>query len=63
MLANETFSRAQSADPEYVLAWVGQGVIAAIYGEAEQAQELFQHAFEISDHSLVGPLFHPRGYP
>lgn len=52
-LANEAFSRAQSTDPEYALAWVGQGLIAGIFGEPDQAQELFQHAFEISDHSIV----------
>ncbi|KAA8909787.1 hypothetical protein FN846DRAFT_941480 [Sphaerosporella brunnea] len=53
MLANEAFSRAQSTDPEYALAWVGQGIIATILGESREAQELFQHAFEISDQSLV----------
>jgi superkiller protein 3 len=53
MLANEAFSRAQSTDPEYSLAWVGQGIIAAILGESREAQELFQHAFEISDQGLV----------
>ena len=53
LLANEAFSRAQSTDPEYALAWVGQGLIAMIFGEMRNAQELFQHAFEISDQSLV----------
>ncbi|KAI5789864.1 hypothetical protein FPQ18DRAFT_38049 [Pyronema domesticum] len=53
LLANEAFSRAQSTDPEYALAWVGQGIIAGILGEAREAQELFQHAFEISDQSLT----------
>lgn len=53
MLANETFSRAQSTDPEYALAWVGQGVLAEILGDEEEAQGLFQHAFDIADHSLV----------
>ena len=53
MLANEAFSRAQSTDPEYALAWVGQRILATILGDEEEAQGLFQHAFDISDHSLV----------
>lgn len=55
-LANEAFSKAQSADPEYALAWVGQGLIASIMGDADQALELFEHAFEISESSSVRPL-------
>ncbi|RPA93643.1 protein prenylyltransferase [Choiromyces venosus 120613-1] len=50
-LANEAFSRAQSADPEYALAWVGQGIIAAMTGNEADAQDLFEHAFEIADNS------------
>jgi superkiller protein 3 len=52
-LANEGFSRAQSADPEYALAWVGQGLIATLVNSAREAQELFEHAFEIADSSSV----------
>ncbi|KAL7276275.1 Superkiller protein 3 [Rhizina undulata] len=48
-LANEAFSKAQSADPEYALAWVGQGIIAALIDEAEEAQGLFEHAFSIAE--------------
>lgn len=54
-LANEAFSRAQSADPEYALAWVGQGLIASLLGQGDQALELFEHAFEISESSSVNP--------
>ncbi|CUS14034.1 unnamed protein product [Tuber aestivum] len=50
-LANEAFSRAQSADPEYALAWVGQGIIASMTGNEADAQDLFEHAFEIADSS------------
>lgn len=53
-LANEAFSKAQSADPEYALAWVGQGLIASLLGETGEALELFEHAFEISESSSVG---------
>lgn len=52
-LANEAFSRAQSADPEYALAWAGQGIVASLYGYRNQALELFEHAFEISESSSV----------
>jgi superkiller protein 3 len=52
-LANEAFSRAQSADPEYALAWVGQGFVAALMNIAGESQELFEHAFEIADSSSV----------
>ena len=61
MLANETFSRAQSTDPEYALAWVGQGVLATILGDDTEAQELFQHAFDISDHASVSVLKEKQG--
>lgn len=55
-LANEAFSRAQSVDPEYALAWVGQGLIASLLGDTDQALELFEHAFEISESSSVNLL-------
>lgn len=46
-LANQAFSRAQSSDPDYTLAWIGQGMVAALLGEVADAQELFEHAFQI----------------
>ena len=50
-MAREAFIRAQSADPAYANAWLGQGLIASgTLGEAE-ARELFTHAFEIADGS------------
>lgn len=48
-LASEAFTRAQSVDPEYTSAWIGQGLVSMIAGEYKAAQELFEHAFEISD--------------
>jgi len=48
-LASEAFTRAQSVDPEYAYAWIGQGLVSVLGGEFEAAQELFEHAFEISD--------------
>lgn len=45
-LANAAFSRAQSADPDYAQAWLGQGILADQLGETEEAYILFTHAFE-----------------
>ncbi len=52
-LANEAFTRAQSTDPDYAHAWLGQGLLAANLGEVEEAQTLFSHAFEITDASSI----------
>jgi superkiller protein 3 len=52
-LANEAFTRAQSADPDYAYAWLGQGLLAALIGDAREAQGLFTHAFDISGASSV----------
>ena len=48
-LANDAFARAQSADPTYAHAWLGQGLLAHLLGEAKEAQNLYAHAFEIAD--------------
>ena len=45
-LANAAFSRAQSTDPDYAPAWLGQGILADQLGETEEAFTLFTHAFE-----------------
>ena len=50
-LANQAFARAQSADPDYAHAWVGQGMLATYLGENKEAYTLFTHAFEIADSS------------
>ena len=52
-LANDAFARAQSTDPDYSYAWVGQGILATLLGEANEAQGLFTHAFEIADSSSL----------
>ncbi|KAI9787609.1 MAG: Superkiller protein 3 [Geoglossum umbratile] len=52
-LANDSFTRAQSTDPDYAHAWVGQGLLAILLGDPKEAQLLFEHAFEISDSSSV----------
>ncbi|KAK9365405.1 hypothetical protein V1509DRAFT_675777 [Lipomyces kononenkoae] len=50
-LANLAFNRAQSTDPDFVMSWIGQGIVAAAVGEEDEAQELFEHSFAISNGS------------
>ncbi|KAF2130163.1 TPR-like protein [Dothidotthia symphoricarpi CBS 119687] len=52
-LAHVAFSRAQSQDPDYALAWVGEGIVALLFGDAKEALSHFTHAFELSDSSLL----------
>ncbi|RVX75412.1 hypothetical protein B0A52_00765 [Exophiala mesophila] len=52
-LANEAFTRAQSEDPEFADAWIGQGLLATLVGQVNEARGLFMHAFEIADSSLL----------
>ncbi|RAR12168.1 tpr-like protein [Stemphylium lycopersici] len=52
-LAHTAFSRAQSQDPDYSLAWVGEGIIALLTGDANEAFSHFTHAFELSESSLL----------
>ncbi|KAF7198118.1 Superkiller protein 3 [Pseudocercospora fuligena] len=48
-LAHQSFGRAQSTDPDYAHAWVGEGMIALVTGDVREALNHFTHAFEISD--------------
>ena len=50
-LANEAFTRAQSSDPDYALAWTGQAFLAVQLADPKEARTLFTHAFEISGSS------------
>ncbi|KAE8548695.1 hypothetical protein EYB25_009076 [Talaromyces marneffei] len=52
-LANEAFTRGQSADPDYAPAWLGQGIVALLFGDPSEARALFRHGFEISTSSLT----------
>lgn len=54
-LANEAFTRAQSTDPDYSPAWIGQGFLALLFGDPNEARGLFEHAFDIADSSLIIP--------
>ena len=52
-LAHQAFGRAQSTDPDYAHAWVGEGLIALLLGDAKEAFSHFTHAFEISHSSSL----------
>ncbi|KAH7094860.1 hypothetical protein FB567DRAFT_574771 [Paraphoma chrysanthemicola] len=52
-LAHQAFSRAQSQDPDYSLAWVGEGIVALLFGDANEALSHFTHAFELAESSLL----------
>ena len=54
MLANEAFTRAQSSDPDFGHAWVGQGLLALLMtGDIKEANVLFTHAMGISESSSL----------
>ncbi|KAJ5885275.1 hypothetical protein N7495_009785 [Penicillium taxi] len=52
-LANEAFMRAQSIDPDYPQAWIGQGFVALNYLDTAEARSVFEHAYEISGSTAV----------
>ncbi|TKX24637.1 putative superkiller protein [Elsinoe australis] len=52
-LAHQAFSRAQSTDPDFAHAWIGEGLIALSVGQQQEALSHFVHAFEISDSSSL----------
>jgi superkiller protein 3 len=52
-LAHQAFSRAQSQDPDYSLAWIGEGIVALLFGDAKEALSHFTHAFELSESSIL----------
>ncbi|KAI3154045.1 hypothetical protein CBS147325_1137 [Penicillium roqueforti] len=49
----KTFLRAQATDPDYSLAWVGQGFVSLIVRETQEARGYFEHAFDISNSSDI----------
>lgn len=50
-LAHQAFGRAQSTDPDYVYAWLGEGLIALHLGDQKEAPSHFRHAMEIGEAS------------
>ncbi|KAJ5816464.1 Tetratricopeptide-like helical [Penicillium robsamsonii] len=49
----KTFLRAQATDPDYSLAWVGQGFLSINGREMQEARGYFEHAFDISNSSDI----------
>jgi len=56
-LAAQAFSRSQATDPENAAAWIGQAILAVRSNDPLEARELYQHAFEMGEMSLVFPHF------
>ncbi|KAK4150105.1 hypothetical protein C8A00DRAFT_37292 [Chaetomidium leptoderma] len=56
--ANDAFTKAQSADPDYAHAWLGQGLVALLTGDRKEARGLFTHAMDISESSSVASRRH-----
>lgn len=52
-LANHAFTRAQSADPDYAHAWVGQGILAHRFEDFGEFRGLCAHAFAIAESSSI----------
>ena len=50
-LATEAFRRAQSADPDFSHAWLGQAFVALLSGDRKEADILFMHAMNMSESS------------
>ncbi|EKV19233.1 Translation repressor/antiviral protein Ski3, putative [Penicillium digitatum] len=51
--AYKTFLRAQATDPDYSLAWVGQGFVSLDTRQTQEARGYFEHAFDISNSSDI----------
>lgn len=43
-LANEALYKAQTLDPDYAVAWAGQGLVAIGNGHDSDAKAMFEHA-------------------
>ncbi|KAL2143472.1 hypothetical protein VTI28DRAFT_10393 [Corynascus sepedonium] len=56
--ANDAFTKAQSADPDYAHAWLGQGLVALLLGDQKEARSLFTHAMDISESSSTASRRH-----
>ncbi|KAH9940522.1 TPR-like protein [Epithele typhae] len=48
VLAMEAFDKAQTLDPDYALAWVGQALVASSGGHDRDASTLFEHATSLT---------------
>ncbi len=51
-LANESLIKAQTVDPDYGRAWVGQALVAKHFGDERASRVLFEHAVGLTEGSL-----------
>jgi superkiller protein 3 len=56
-LANQAFYRAQTLDPDYQVAWVGQALVATAHGDNTEAEAMFEHAVDLPA-MVVSDLMH-----
>ncbi|KAK3290698.1 uncharacterized protein B0H64DRAFT_54354 [Chaetomium fimeti] len=56
--ANDAFTKAQSADPDFAHAWLGQGLVALLLGDQKEARGLFTHAMDIAESSSAASRRH-----
>ena len=47
-LANEALYRAQTLDPDYAVAWIGQALVATRNGHVKEAVAMFEHAVTLT---------------
>lgn len=50
-LANKAFGRAQQSDTTFLNAWIGQGIIADMIGDRDEAMDLFRHCTQLGFHT------------
>ncbi|KAL0956081.1 hypothetical protein HGRIS_002250 [Hohenbuehelia grisea] len=48
-LANEALYRAQTLDPDYTLAWIGQALVALTNGHQTDSESLLEHAVSLNE--------------
>ncbi|KAG6878535.1 hypothetical protein C0993_004433 [Termitomyces sp. T159_Od127] len=55
-LANEALYRAQTLDPDYAVAWIGQAIVATRNGHNVEAAAMFEHAIGLTPNVPEGDL-------
>ncbi|KAF8070280.1 TPR-like protein [Lyophyllum atratum] len=55
-LANESLYRAQTLDPDYAVAWIGQALVAIENGHDTEATAMFEHAVGLAPNVPEGDL-------
>ncbi|KAG6862290.1 hypothetical protein C0995_015987 [Termitomyces sp. Mi166 len=60
-LANEALYRAQTLDPDYAVAWIGQALVATRNGHNVEAAAMFEHAIGLTPNVPEGDLEYSSG--